>query len=108
MYVLSFLLLIRIVSADAFSIGGRNKASINFINSSDEKQVQLKMKGDWLDMTTEIKWGDTVVARIDREMRTGWQILGGPQTYFVMIAPNVDMALMVAACICLDERRRSN
>ena len=66
------------------------------------------MKGDWLDMTTEIKWGDAVVARIDREMRTGWQILGGPQTYFVTIAPNVDMALMVALCICLDERRRSN
>ncbi|MCJ1392381.1 hypothetical protein MMC18_005248 [Xylographa bjoerkii] len=75
---------------------GRNKASINFINSSDQQQVQLKMKGDWLDMTTEIKLGDTVVARIDREMRTGWQILGGPQTYFVTVAPNVDLALMVA------------
>ena len=66
------------------------------------------MKGDWLDMTTEIKLGNTVVARIDREMRTGWQILGGPQTYFVTVAPNVDMALMVAMCICLDERRHSN
>ncbi|MCJ1381888.1 hypothetical protein MMC17_005000 [Xylographa soralifera] len=75
---------------------GRNKASIGFINSSDEQQIQLKMKGDWLDMTTEIKWEDAVVARIDREMRIGWQILGGPQTYFVTVAPNVDMALMVA------------
>ncbi|MCJ1402046.1 hypothetical protein MMC11_005265 [Xylographa trunciseda] len=75
---------------------GRNKASINFINSSDQQQVQLNMKGDWLDLTTEIKLGNTVVARIDREMRTGWQILGGPQTYFVAVAPNVDLALMVA------------
>ncbi|MCJ1282818.1 hypothetical protein MMC26_002144 [Xylographa opegraphella] len=85
---------------------GRNKASISFINASDAQEIQLKMKGDWFDMTTEIKWGDAVVARIDREMRTGWQILGGPQTYFVTVAPNVDMALMVALCICLDERRR--
>ncbi|MCJ1471544.1 hypothetical protein MMC13_000184 [Lambiella insularis] len=78
-----------------FSLG-RNKATIGFLNASDGQQVQLKMKGDWLDMTTEIKLGNTVVARIDREMRTGWQILGGPQTYFVTVAPNVDMALMVA------------
>jgi len=87
---------------------GRNKASIKFVNSSDQQQVQLKMKGDWLDRTTEIKLGNTVVARIDREMRTGWQILGGPQTYFVTVAPNVDLALMVALCICLDERLHQN
>jgi uncharacterized protein YxjI len=67
------------------------------------------MKGNFLDRMMEIKLGDsdTVVARIDRQMFSGWSMFGGPQTYFVTIAPNMDMALVVAMCLCMDERRRS-
>jgi len=32
------------------------------------------------------------------------QLLGGQQTYYVTIAPNVDISLMAAICVALDER----
>jgi len=84
-------------------------STINFLNAADGKQTMLKMKGDFSDRMTEIKLGDsdTVVARIDRQMFSGWSMVGGPQTYFATIAPNVDMALVVAMCLCVDERRKN-
>ena len=64
------------------------------------------MKGNWLDMYADIV--DTsngmTVARIDRKFLTGREILFGQQTYAVTVAPGVDMALIVALCICLDEK----
>ena len=60
-------------------------------------------------MTTDIKTADTcvVVTRINRQFNSGWDILGGG-SYLVTIAPNVDMALVVAMCHYLDERRHEN
>ena len=77
------------------------------MNAADGKHINLKLKGDWLDMTTDITTADTgiVVARIDRQINSGWDILGRG-SYFLTIAPNVDIALMVAICICVDERRQ--
>lgn len=46
-----------------------------------------------------------VLARIDRQFFNARELLGGGQTYIVNIAPNVDMALIAALCICLDEKR---
>ena len=45
-----------------------------------------------------------VVARIDRKLLSGKDIFFGQQTYGVQIAPGVDMALIAALCICLDEK----
>lgn len=47
---------------------------------------------------------DLVVARIDRKLLSGKDIFFGQQTYGVQIAPGVDMALIAALCICLDEK----
>ena len=44
-----------------------------------------------------------VVARINRKLLSGRDVLFGQQTYGVEIAPGVDMALMAALAICLDE-----
>lgn len=87
----------------------KTKSTVTFTNAADGKETTLKMKGNFLDRMMEIKLGDsdTVVARIDRQMFSGWSMFGGPQTYFVTIAPNMDMALVVAMCLCMDERRRS-
>lgn len=87
----------------------KSKSTITFLNAADGKQTTLKMKGDFLDRMTEIRLGDsdTIVARIDRHMFSGWATFGGPQTYFVTIAPNMDMVLVVAMCLCMDERRRA-
>ena len=62
------------------------------------------MKGNFFNVSAEIKDGERVVARIDRKLFNIGQMFGSKQTYCVTIAPNVDMALVVAMCICLDER----
>lgn len=64
------------------------------------------MKGNWLDMAANIVDEETgaVVACIDRKLLSGSDILFGQQTYAVVVAPGVDMALMAALCICLDEK----
>lgn len=65
------------------------------------------MKGDFFDRKASItdQASGQVVAVIDRQFLNARELLGGQQTYHVTIAPNVDMAIIVAMCICLDERR---
>jgi uncharacterized protein YxjI len=71
------------------------------------KEARLAMKGDWLDRRADIKDEATgqTVATIDRQFLNARQILGGQQTYVVTVAPGMDMAIICAMCICLDERR---
>jgi len=65
------------------------------------------MKGDFFDTSADIKDESTgrSVARIDRSFFNARELLGGQQTYVVTIAPGVDMALIIAMCIALDEMR---
>jgi len=68
------------------------------------------IKGNFLDTyadITEQKTGQPV-ARIDRQFFNARQLLGGQQTYVVLVAPNVDLSLVAAMCICLDEKRNEN
>jgi len=51
---------------------------------------------------------DFVVARIDRKLLSGKDIFFGQQTYAVQIAPGVDMALVAAMCICMDEKNNES
>jgi uncharacterized protein YxjI len=65
------------------------------------------MKGNFFDTTADITdeaQGGVVVARIDRKILSGKDIFFGQQTYGVHVAPGVDMALVAAMCICLDEK----
>ncbi|RSM20715.1 hypothetical protein CDV31_000403 [Fusarium ambrosium] len=82
-----------------------SKATATF-TSTDGKQDVLEMKGGWLDYAADImdKTTGTAVARIDRKLLSGKDILFGQQTYALVVAPNVDMALMAALCICMDEK----
>ena len=45
------------------------------------------------------------VARIDRKMLNARELFTDQQTYVVEVMPGVDITLIVAMCICLDERR---
>jgi len=68
------------------------------------------IKGNFFDThadITEVSTGHPV-ARIDRQFFNARQILGGQQTYVVFVAPNVDLSLVAAMCICLDEKRNEN
>ncbi|KAF2118951.1 tubby C-terminal-like domain-containing protein [Lophiotrema nucula] len=83
-----------------------SKAVATF-TSSNGKAEQLQMKGNWFDTSADITdeaQGGIVVARIDRKLLSGKDIFFGQQTYALQVAPGVDMALMVAMCICMDEK----
>jgi uncharacterized protein YxjI len=65
------------------------------------------MKGNFFDTSADITdeaQGGLVVARIDRKILSGKDIFFGQQTYGVQVAPGVDMALVAAMCICIDEK----
>jgi uncharacterized protein YxjI len=65
------------------------------------------MKGDFFDRSADITDSTTKqpVATISRQFLNARELVGGQQTYHVTVAPNVDMAIIVAMCICLDEKR---
>lgn len=81
----------------------RATASFTGLNG---KTVTLEMKGSWLDYTADIVDNKTglAVARIDRKLLSGRNLLFGQQTYAVVVAPGVDAALVAALCICFDEK----
>lgn len=84
---------------------GSSKAYINFTDAHG-KAHSLFMKGDFFDREAKItdETTGTVVATINRKFFNASEILGGQQTYVLSVAPGFDMALMAAACICLDEK----
>ncbi|KAK3326800.1 tubby C-terminal-like domain-containing protein [Apodospora peruviana] len=86
-----------------------SKATATF-TSLNGVATTLKMKGNWFDSAAEIVDEATgaVVARIDRKLLSGRDILFGQQTYALTVAPNVDMALMVAMCIAMDEKNNES
>ncbi|OQD89068.1 hypothetical protein PENANT_c003G03238 [Penicillium antarcticum] len=76
-----------------------SKATASFTDSHGKIRV-LKMKGGWFDHTADIvddKSGQTV-ARIDRKLLSGRDLMFGQQTYAVVVAPGVDAALIAALC----------
>lgn len=75
-----------------------------FTNASNGQDVELLVKGDWLDRSATITMGGITVATIGRSYFNMREIFGGQQSYFVTVAPGVDLAMMAAICVCLDER----
>ncbi|KAH8175181.1 LURP-one-related domain-containing protein [Sarocladium implicatum] len=88
----------------SFKLAG-SKATVSFKNF-DGKDMKLKMKGNWFDTAADIveETSGAVVARIDRRLINKRELLFGQQTYALTVAPGVDMAMMVAACVALDEK----
>ena len=68
---------------------------------------KLLMAGSFFNKTATITNEATgeVVARIDRDFFNANQLLFDRQSYAVTVAPGVDMSLIVAMVVCLDERR---
>ena len=82
-----------------------SKATVE-IKANDGQTHTLTMSGNWRDTRANIVDRNTgaVVARIDRRLLNARELLGGKQTYALSVAAGVDMALMVAACVALDEK----
>lgn len=75
-----------------------------FTNASTNQNVELLIKGDWLDRSATITMGNLVVGTISRSFANMGQIFGSQQTYYLTVAPGVDYCLMAAICVCLDEK----
>jgi len=85
-----------------FSIG-KAKMNIFFKNKADGRDVELNLAGDFFDRRASITMGDVVVATIARDSLNARNLIGGQQTYFVQVAPGMDLAIMGALCVGLDE-----
>ncbi|KAI0976641.1 DUF567-domain-containing protein [Xylaria arbuscula] len=88
-----------------FSFGG-TKMVCTF-TSQPGKEETLMVKGNFFDTRADITDEATKqpVATIDRKFFNAREIFSGQDTYAVTVAPNVDMALIAAMCICLDEKK---
>ncbi|CAK4033717.1 Hypothetical predicted protein [Lecanosticta acicola] len=86
-----------------FSLGS-SKSTIHFKNASDGQQIEMNIKGDWFDRKADITLNDKPVAHIARKFFNVREMFGDKQTYFVTVAANVDLSLIAAICVCLDER----
>lgn len=85
---------------------GSSKSVGRFTNAFTNQQEELMMKGNFFDTSadiTNVKTGQPV-AKVDRKMLNARELLIGGQTYVVTVAQGVDMALIAAMCICLDEK----
>ncbi|KAI0532337.1 DUF567-domain-containing protein [Xylaria digitata] len=88
-----------------FNFGG-TKLVCTF-KSPSGKDESLMVKGNFFDTRAEITEESTKqpVAVIDRKFFNAREAFTGQDTYAVSVAPNVDMALVAAMCICLDEKK---
>lgn len=82
-----------------------SEATAKFTSKSG-KQESLTMKGNWLDLRGEILDDSTgaIVAQIDRKVLNSRNLLFGQDTYGVVVAPGMDMSIIAAMCICLDDK----
>jgi len=83
-----------------------SKATATFTNAATGAPETLLMKGNFFDSAADIvdQKNGFVVGRINRKLLSGRDLLLGQQTYALTVAPGVDLALMVAMCICMDEK----
>ncbi|KAI1437448.1 DUF567-domain-containing protein [Xylaria sp. CBS 124048] len=88
-----------------FSIG--TSKSVCTFRSANGKEESLLVKGNFFQTKVEIIDEATgqPVATIDRDLFNARQMFADQQTYVVTVAPNVDMTLVAAMCICFDERQ---
>lgn len=84
---------------------GKAKMVVNFQNiASNNAPIELMIRGDWLDRSATITMGEIVVAQISRKLFNARELIGGQQTYYCTVAPGVDLAMIAALCVCLDEK----
>ncbi|ORX90942.1 hypothetical protein K493DRAFT_229289 [Basidiobolus meristosporus CBS 931.73] len=89
------------------------KFTLHFTNLADGNPITLELKGDWLARRTVIRAINhlgvtTTIARVHSPIGTGRNLFLNKQDYYVTIAPGVDIAMIVAICICLDENAKDD
>lgn len=78
--------------------------AITFTNASTGQPVTLLLKGDMFGRSATICIENGLpIAMIKRKGMNVANLVFDQQTYFVDVAPGVDLALMAGLCILLDE-----
>ena len=74
--------------------------------ASNNANIKLYIRVDWIDKSAEITVGDggAVIAQISRKILNARELLGGQQTHYCNVAPGIDFATVAALCVCLDEK----
>ncbi|CCO30763.1 hypothetical protein BN14_04793 [Rhizoctonia solani AG-1 IB] len=81
-----------------------HRQDVQFKNAADGRQVQFDLRGSFFDRNAEVTVDGQPVARISRQFMNSGQLLFDQQTYYLTVAPGVDAAMMVALCVCMDEK----
>ncbi|CAE6442609.1 unnamed protein product [Rhizoctonia solani] len=86
-----------------FSVTGA-KIDVTFKNAADGREVVFDLRGSFFDRSAEITQVDTLGDLVHADRETG-ELLFDQQTYYLTVAPGVDAAMMVALCVCMDEKQ---
>ncbi|TFK96288.1 tubby C-terminal-like domain-containing protein [Pterulicium gracile] len=88
---------------------GKVKLNATFRNAADGQEISLALRGDFFDRAVRISPEGPVVGRISRDFFNAREIFSrGAQTYFLTIAPGVDVAMLAAICVILDQIYQEN
>ena len=75
-----------------------------FTNSVDGAHAALGMTASYYSRHVDITAGDKVVAHLFRDFYTSKDLFKGKRTYYVSVAPGMDMALAVGITLYVHER----
>jgi len=92
----------KIASIKKVSMLSFRSLTVKFFNKATNRKEILTVKGDLLSLSCGIYYGKTLIARVSKKLDAK-TIFTNKDTYALEIAPNVDMALMVALAIIYDE-----
>ncbi|KAL8291634.1 hypothetical protein RQP46_001892 [Phenoliferia psychrophenolica] len=81
------------------------KMVATFTNASDGAPIELELRGDFWGGSADIALNGRPVAQISRKLFNARELFTDNQTYFVTVAPGVDLSLIAAICICFDEAK---
>ncbi|KAM0751765.1 DUF567-domain-containing protein [Meredithblackwellia eburnea MCA 4105] len=85
-----------------FGVG--TKMTLTFNNTAHDGQpMELELRGDFWGGSADIAINGRPAAQISRDLMNMREIFRDKQTYFVTVAPGVDLALIAAFCVCFDE-----
>ncbi|TXT09619.1 uncharacterized protein COLE_03553 [Cutaneotrichosporon oleaginosum] len=80
------------------------KMTATFRNAVTGQNCELSIRGDMFGLGTTITLnGNIPVAQISRKLLHLREWIADKQTYYVTVAPGVDLALIAAICIAFDE-----
>ena len=78
--------------------------TLRFTNTVTGRPVKMCMNANYFSRNGDWKIDDQVVAHVFRDFYTTKDLWKGKRTYYLSVAPGMDMAVALAACLYLHER----